>query len=849
MEDQNILIDQLEDKLIDHPPKQAVSNTSGSQFDESYQKDLNERASQILNGTWGQLGESNYPGGQNNTSFYNFLLTKPLLHYHHTDVSDLRLELTDWFVSTDLYELSSLKVEEPFDIDAAALVGFHPSLNLNRPNNQIDQLYYFILGSFGETTNETTQLEQILENCTLLINHDLIKKILVLYRNSLKKYCASADEYVGPQISTMETMGVNVHKLATVLYFVLTVAHDKGIASEMLLESLNEVDIIGILIETIESWKQHPTNVIKVRSMFSLLYKLIVVEFGDSKQLSKVESLLTENMTQANSKAEKLTCSPLQYFTFKEDMHDKYPLSMSELYASKKAEVKATTPEDIVESDREEFMALNSHSNSMTNLLETPRTNKAHTVMGQLPTPTLHLSTPVTSPPSTPSDFMSGGEKIRKMYHVHQGMPLLYPFEKLQKVPQAVLEADRLLNESARESYSFKQFHQERLAFMKQERGIESGYEFIEENLNFINLSSSSLSHSEIDSCRRSLDRVEALYSTCMLRFRSLVEVMVSVIASNKLDVNLRDLELEINSNDSFLSRFGADSMVSLQVKSALFRKLESIRVKDITLKAVSGILIFLLNWFKASHILKSLYFGTVLLDSGFLTVFMDFISDSFNNNALQKMDSENLALTSYEILSAQNKLLNPKISLPQFDFFKFCHGHNEPPSKVSLLNATPICRMKNEIDENGERIVHINDFNEEFCAILTNLFGATNEILIENMSQRVIMFNETKPTDLMKIILLNFENKDLQTPILKIFKKLTPYQGRKWRASNMDVISRIYMNLRLSLKDDWLCGKDLESDLNSCYEQESALRSLLQFYNMRQYADQMQCLGLSRGT
>lgn len=845
MEDQNILIDQLEDKLIDHPPKQAVSNTSGSQFDESYQKDLNERASQILNGTWGQLGESNYNGGQDNTSFYNFLLTRPLLHYQHKDVSDLRQELANWFVSSDWNELSSLKVEEPLELDAAALMGFHPSLNLSRPNYQIDQLCYYILGSFKESSDESTQLAQIVENSTRLINHELTSKVFTLYSNSLKKYCASAEEYVGSKTSAMETMGVNIHKLATVLYVMLTVAHDKGDYPNLFLETLREADIIAVLVQTIEAWKQHPTNVIKVRSLFSLLYKLILVEFGDSDQLSKVESLLAENLALPNSEGEPLTCSPLEYFTFKEDMHDKYPLSES--YISKKAELDSNLSEDPVESDREEFMALNFHSNSMTNLLETPRTNKAHTVMGQLPTPTLHLSTPVTSPPSTPSEFMSGGEKIRKMYHVHQGMPLLYPFEELQTVPQAVLEADRLLDKTARESYSFKQFYQERLAFMKQERGIESGYESVEEMPNLKTLTSTSLSQSEIERCRRSLNRVENFYSTCMLRFRSLVEVMVSVIASNKLDVNLRDIELEINSSDSFLSRFGADSMVSFQVKNALFRKLESIRAKDVTLKAVSGILIFLLRWLKASHILKSFYFGTVMLDAGFLTVFMDFISDSFNNNALQKTDNENLALTSYEILSAQNKLLNPRICLPQFDFFNLCLGQNEPPAKVDLVNSTPICRMKHEIDDNGERIVHINDFNEEFCAILTNLFSATNEILIENMSQRVIMFNETKPTDLMKIILLNFENKDLQTPILKVFKKLTPYQGRKWRASNMDVISRIYMNLRLSLKDDWLCGKDLESDLNSCYEQESALRSLLQFYNIRQYADQMRCLGLSR--
>lgn len=46
MEDQNILIDQLEDKLIDHPQ-------STGDGEESYQEKLTERASQILSGKWG----------------------------------------------------------------------------------------------------------------------------------------------------------------------------------------------------------------------------------------------------------------------------------------------------------------------------------------------------------------------------------------------------------------------------------------------------------------------------------------------------------------------------------------------------------------------------------------------------------------------------------------------------------------------------------------------------------------------------------------------------------------------------------------------------------------------------
>lgn len=118
------------------------------------------------------------------------------------------------------------------------------------------------------------------------------------------------------------------------------------------------------------------------------------------------------------------------------------------------------------------------------------------------------------------------------------------------------------------------------------------------------------------------------------------------------------------------------------------------------------------------------------------------------------------------------------------------------------------------------------------------------NKILIKGVTQRIFAFIETKPTDLLKFILLNYNNDNLKIPILKILKKIIPFQGRKWRAMNMEVISQVFLNLKLSIRDNWLSGRDLESDFNNSFDQEIALRSLLQFYNVRRYPDEMTQLG-----
>lgn len=137
-----------------------------------------------------------------------------------------------------------------------------------------------------------------------------------------------------------------------------------------------------------------------------------------------------------------------------------------------------------------------------------------------------------------------------------------------------------------------------------------------------------------------------------------------------------------------------------------------------------------------------------------------------------------------------------------------------------------------------------LETFNYNACAAIDHLLRIADEILIDNMSQRVFVLNELKPTDVLKAIVTNYQNDRIITSILNILKKLVPYQGRKWKASNMDIISIIYLKCDLSLKDDWLSGKDLESDFNTAYEQEIALRGLLQFFNMRHYPKQMEELG-----
>lgn len=839
MQNENILIDQLEDQLIDNPDASTTKQLKESSYDETFQKKLNERANQLFNGNkWGSGGdEIGVPG-----SYPQFLVTKPMLDYEYSELGPMQQELSEWFTSSDyrvigLSELSKLVVEQKGE--TLSLSDF----NLTESSPDLDRLTYFVLGSYGSTSSTEEQLSAIKDNCARVVSLGLHKEVFVLLAKCFIQCNQALEPGLAAQVGGNFTS--NYFKLLTIVYFIITVSLYTDISLKFV-SCVHKLGLLSSSIEFVDKWNQYRSPVSRIRNVLLLLWKLLLVEFGDHDHLRKVDAYLVEkhdikNKDRKSPTNNHLICSPLDYFTFKENLMDKYPMYSSE---PTDRENGWSSPEIFLEKQMS-FMATNTYSNSLSNLLEMPRTNKSHTVLGQLPIQTVHIATPVPSPPSTPSDFMSGGEKIRKQYHVNQGVPFVYPVGNQQEVPEAIREALSLLENAVYESYTVKRLWEERQRFMAQERGYVDQYSNIDErtprDLEQEILETEDSQHqSEICTLRR----IEKFYDSSLVHLHGLVEVLNGVIKSNKFDFNLKDAELEFDPEIAFSNRFGGVSNLNNKVQLVILHKLELENLKEISLKATSAILNLLMKWFKVSHVLKYQYFSSLLFDQQYFNVFVDFLGSSFNNTELQNSDEFNKGTAPYDILISQNKLMNPAISIPQFDFFNNCQNKIPPIGPLELINKTPAGKLPSVVDEDNQNVIHITKYNLNFCFILANLLNVTNKILIKNISQRIFVFNETKPTDLLKVVLLNFINDEFRLPILKIFKKLIPYQGRKWRALNMDVVSLIYLHLKLSLKDDWLSGKDLECDFNNSFDQEIALRSLLQFYNIRKYPNQMLSLG-----
>lgn len=836
MQDDNILIDQLEDQLIDNPDESTTKQLNESSYDETFQRKLNERANQLF------LGDKS--DDTTGTGLIQFLVTKPVLVYEYSDLASLQQELAEWFTFSDLKvlgltELTSTGIEQ---------VGSIRDMDLTMENVHLDALTYYVLGQYASTSSTEAQLRAISSNCRNVVSTGLHRDAFSLLVKCFD-HCIKAGELNSPVSSVFSS---NYFKILTVVYTIVSVALDSNLDIS---GALFDHNLLLESVRFIDKWNQFASPTLRIRNVLLLFWKLILVEFGSHSHLEKVDKFLVakhniKNKDRKNLTNSSLTCSPLDYYTFRENLMDKYPMYSSENsgIAAPTTNSDTSTTENVFEDPsrpallkrESSFMAVNTYSNSLSNLLEMPRTNKSHTILSQLPIQTVHIATPVPSPPTTPSDFMSGGEKIRKQYHVNQGVPFVYPVGSQQEVPEAVREALDLLENAVYESYSIKRMWDERQRFMAQERGNIDQYSedlLPDVDQNILESSDSSFQY-EI----RSLRRIEKFYGSALVHFHGLVAVLLGVMKSNKFDFNLRDAELEFDPETGFTSRFGSDGLHKVQ--NAILQRLELVHQKEIALKASSAILDLLLRWFKASHVLKYQYFSSLLFDQQFFSIFVDLLGDSFNNAELQNSKEDNKGIALYDIFTSQNKLMNPAIHIPQFDFFNNCQNKVPPFGPMVLINKTPTAKLQTLVDEENHQIVRITRYNRNFCFTLVNLLHVTNKILIKNILQRIFVFNETKPTDLLKIVLLNYVNDALRIPILKIFKKLVPYQGRKWRALNMDVISLIYLHLKLSLKDNWLSGKDLECDFNNSFDQEIALRSLLQFYNIRKYPKQMLSLG-----
>ncbi|KAJ3300501.1 Factor arrest protein 11 [Borealophlyctis nickersoniae] len=107
---------------------------------------------------------------------------------------------------------------------------------------------------------------------------------------------------------------------------------------------------------------------------------------------------------------------------------------------------------------------------------------------------------------------------------------------------------------------------------------------------------------------------------------------------------------------------------------------------------------------------------------------------------------------------------------------------------------------------------------------------------LTKRKTHRMLALVQWKASAVLKRV-IKVNSVALQLYALKLLKGQVPYLGRKWRSSNMKVITGIYLHLRPYLRDDYLSG-DVDMDVEDALAQEQYLRGLIVFHHQRLYPD-----------
>ncbi|GAA5955174.1 hypothetical protein JCM3765_003235 [Sporobolomyces pararoseus] len=321
------------------------------------------------------------------------------------------------------------------------------------------------------------------------------------------------------------------------------------------------------------------------------------------------------------------------------------------------------------------------------------------------------------------------------------------------------------------------------------------------------------------------LERVELLYRHTLANLQSAVIVLLKLLlATVTANQNLPNAANANNLNGEAATEPPPD--LSLE-------DCDILRHREITSKAVSAILILTLKWFKASHVMKFHYFSQLLVDSNCLLLILKMFG-------LQEVST----------------LVRVKHDRTEHNFFKFCHDSLHPleasprpedlllsrpppgarsisPDGASSNSAAPTAGSANG-SNSDEDIELISDYSWR------NFFSTINFVhilqkLTKRKTHRVLLMVQYKSSAILKRI-LKVSHATLQLYVLKVIKSQVPYCGRKWRQSNMKVITAIYLHVRPDLRDEWLAGVDVDADVEESLPHEQALRALVRFFNTKHY-------------
>ncbi|AEO62658.1 uncharacterized protein THITE_2107090 [Thermothielavioides terrestris NRRL 8126] len=316
---------------------------------------------------------------------------------------------------------------------------------------------------------------------------------------------------------------------------------------------------------------------------------------------------------------------------------------------------------------------------------------------------------------------------------------------------------------------------------------------------------------------------------------------------------------------------------------SPLDADVDELRNREIAAKAVTGILILLLKWLKLSHVLKFEYLTQLLLDSNYLPMALKIFA-MYDVQQVVESRTDRLEHSFFYFCGSRAGVIPPQNTVPNPTATEFedvsdddaapppikrrrspPNAPSEPDASSSTTSSLPDQSVpagteqpqqqsqpqppqqqqqpppRPEVDELGCPLnplpaEPITDFSRRNFFSLINYLRIMQKVC-KRRGHRNMMMVQYKSSNILRKA-LRVPQHELRLYTLKLYKNQVPYCGRKWRQSNMRVITAVYLHCRPELRDGWLAGVDLDAEVEESLPQEQALRSLTHWFNLRRYPE-----------
>lgn len=725
----------------------------------------------------------------------------------------------------------------------------------------------------------TLQIELIKANVGIIFQCSGLKLIYDMAKSTCLRECTGESSDTGDVKDAKEMERRELWCSLTLLYAVLEVGRtsDPDVALAMRKEIAHfDPHLLVFLLQLVSRLRWDDSLGLSLTKILLLSWKSAMVLFGGLDDAKRAQALFRDDRDDPDrSGKESITASPLDYHLFRQEISSKYPAfnPPPSLFPIEPENSSILPP---LKNNQAKAAGSNAFASGLANL------NGSGTSILNQP---VHIATPAPSPPPSPAGPGGKGGK-KQNYQTNQLFPFLYPpLDEMSNsiggkgstdvqdalvgrkwkggdIPASILEAAELFAERMRATRAMKQLWEERVRFMKYERGW-SGTS-ADKDIETLDLAAEPAEEKQKQdeekppltdgSSEERLEAVERFYEEGLPLLQSLVIVLLKVILNHVTTlitqasgVNGLQSGFQFNENANGNGSAKPDSDEGqanhhLDGGNASVEEVDTVRQQEILDKAVSGLLILLLKWFKISHILKFEYLTQLLVDSNYIPLILKLLQ-------LQEIE----------------RIVNYNCDREDLNFFAFCRAHSRqgatdkeqeeedaalpPPirrhrvedsvstnpqeSESSHLSGPP------EVDELGNATTDlptepITNFSWR------NFFSSINYLRImqkicKNKAHRNLMLVHYKSSQFLKKS-LKVPQHELRLYTLKLFKNQVPYCGRKWRQTNMRVITAVYLHCRPELRDDWLAGSDVDAEVEDSVPLEQALRALTHFYNLKRY-------------